>query len=150
MRVLLRQWMPRAGFSTMRSARPRRPRRRPRRSCRISRQGHGLSRQRHAASAHHASDRLPPGEPPARLLSPLSHQVLRAANAPHVRQIAARYLVVAMPQIALGRLCQRWALQPTGHRGEILAALRPWGHGPCPRVRKENGRALFQLCTALA
>ena len=55
-----------------------------------------------------------------------------------------------MAQIALGRLSQRWALQPTGHCGEILEALRPWAHDPCPRVRKENGRALFQLCTALA
>ena len=26
-----------------------------------------------------------------------------------------------------------------------LEALRPWAHGPCPRVRKENGRALFLL-----
>jgi hypothetical protein len=55
-----------------------------------------------------------------------------------------------MAQIALGRLAQRWAPRRAGHRAEILAALRPWARGPCPRVREENGRALFQLCAARA
>ena len=67
------------------------------------------------------------------------------------RPLAARYLVIAMAQIALGRISQRWASEPSAaDRAVILDALRPWGQDKCPRVRKENGRAVFLLCQALA
>jgi hypothetical protein len=36
------------------------------------------------------------------------------------------------------------------YRAEILAALRPWSRNACPRVRKDQGRAIFQLCAGLA
>ena len=60
----------------------------------------------------------------------------------------------ALAQIALGRLADRWTSE-TGeaareYRTAILDALRPWSHNACPRVRKENGRAIFQLCAAVA
>eukprot|EP01044_Picomonas_judraskeda_P030359 COSAG03_NODE_10891_length_623_cov_1.469466_1_plen_56_part_01 len=44
-------------------------------------------------------------------------------------QAAARYLVLAIAQIALGRLAARWAHEGDNaalHRREILEALRPW------------------------
>ena len=75
------------------------------------------------------------------------------------RPIAARYLAIALAQIALARIAQRWACAADGasgrhaaaaHRAAILDALRPWSGMPAPRIRKENGRALFQLCAALA
>ena len=71
-------------------------------------------------------------------------------------QIAARYLVIALAQIALGRVAQRWSTATddtsgtAAHRASILDALRPWSDMPAPRIRKDNGRALFQLCAALA
>jgi hypothetical protein len=72
-------------------------------------------------------------------------------------QIAARYLVIALAQIALGRVVQRWACAAAddtsasaAYRASILGALRPWSGMPVPRIRKDNGRALFQLCAALA
>ena len=66
--------------------------------------------------------------------------------------MAARYLVLAIAQIALGRLAARWAHADNAalHRREILQALRPWARNACPRVREEQGRAVFQLCVALA
>lgn len=36
------------------------------------------------------------------------------------------------------------------YRAEILAALKPWSRNECPRVRKEQGRAIFQLSAGLA
>ena len=85
-----------------------------------------------------------------------------AENLIRCLQIAARYLVIALAQIALGRVSQRWACAAPGDptssaaqcRAHIIDALRPWSavlgaSGP-PRIRKENGRALFQLCAALA
>ena len=82
-------------------------------------------------------------------------------------QIAARYLVISLAQTALGRIAQRWvtatgaatgtvAASPAAastfvqHRAAILDALRPWSAIRVPRIRKDNGRALFQLCAALA
>ena len=82
-------------------------------------------------------------------------------------QIAARYLVISLAQTALGRIAQRWvastraaigtgtagivaALAFKEHRAAILAALSPWSAMPVPRIHKDNGRALFQLCAALA
>eukprot|EP01045_Picozoa_sp_COSAG04_P026907 COSAG04_NODE_3832_length_2487_cov_1.260050_1_plen_191_part_10 len=69
-----------------------------------------------------------------------------------VLQIAARYLVIALAQTALGRLAQRWAdaSDAAALRASILEALRPWSAMPAPRIRKDNGRAIFQLCAALA
>ena len=70
------------------------------------------------------------------------------------RPVAARYLCIALAQIALGRVAQTWQAHAGGgedlaqHRAAVLEALRPWAHDPCPRVRKENGRALFLLCVA--
>ena len=82
-------------------------------------------------------------------------------------QIAARYLVISLAQTALGRIAQRW-VNNTGpatrtvatgvaaastfaeHRAAILDALRPWSAMGVSRIRKDNGRALFQLCAALA
>lgn len=68
------------------------------------------------------------------------------------RPLAARYLVIALGQIALGRLSDRWAAADNAslYRAEILAAVRPWSRNACPRVRKEQGRAIFQLCAGLA
>ena len=68
------------------------------------------------------------------------------------RPLAARYLVQALVQIALGRLADRWAVVDNAqlYRAEILAALKPWSRNECPRVRKEQGRAIFQLSAALA
>ena len=72
------------------------------------------------------------------------------------RPLAARYLVVALAQTALGRIAQRWASTAgdaggaATHRASIRNALRPWSDMPAPRIRKDNGRALFQLCVALA
>ncbi len=68
------------------------------------------------------------------------------------RPVAARYLVIALAQVALGRLADRWATADNGslYRAEILAALRPWSRNACPRVRKDQGRAIFQLCAGLA
>jgi len=67
-------------------------------------------------------------------------------------QIAARYLAIALAQTALGRLAQRWAdaSDAAALRASILEALRPWSAMPAPRIRKDNGRAIFQLCAALA
>ena len=68
------------------------------------------------------------------------------------RAVAARYLVLAIAQIALGRLADRWANAENAalYRMEILAVLKPWSRNACPRVREEQGRAMFQLCIALA
>ena len=81
-----------------------------------------------------------------------------------VLQIAARYLAIALAQIALGRIVQRWASDAETTvlsaaasaaaaaaeiRSAVLNALRPWSGMPAPRIRKDNGRALFQLCAAL-
>ena len=68
------------------------------------------------------------------------------------RTLAARYLVVAIAQIVLGRLANRWAAADNAslYRTEILAALKPWSRNACPRVRQEQGRAVFQLCATLA
>ena len=67
------------------------------------------------------------------------------------RPLAARYLVIALAQIALGRLADRWAGADNAavYRAEVLAALQPWSRSACPRVRQEQGRAIFQLCVAL-
>ena len=82
------------------------------------------------------------------------------------RPVAARYLVIALAQIALGRLADRSSTAAVAaaavvadtmgdgsgvaYRGAIVEALRPWARNRCPRVRKEMGRALFQLCLATA
>ena len=84
------------------------------------------------------------------------------------RPVAARYLVIALAQIALGRLADRSSTaavaaaaavvttdtmgdgRGVAYRGAIVEALRPWARNRCPRVRKEMGRALFQLCLATA
>lgn len=68
------------------------------------------------------------------------------------RPLAARYLVIALCQIALGRLADRWAATDDAslYRAEILEAVRPWSRNACPLVRKEQGRAIFQLCAGLA
>ena len=68
------------------------------------------------------------------------------------RPLAARYLVIALAQIALGRLGARWASADNAslYRAEIVAALKPWSRNACPRVRREQGRAIYQLCAGLA
>ena len=72
-------------------------------------------------------------------------------------QIAARYLVIALAQIALGRVVQRWACAAAddtsasaAYRASLPGALRPWSGMPAPLTRKSHGRALVHLRAALA
>ena len=86
-----------------------------------------------------------------RMVSHRNDQLQVPIMLPPWRPLAARY-VIALAQVALGRLADRWAAADNGslYRTEILAALRPWSRNACPRVRNDHGRAVFQLCAGLA
>ena len=65
------------------------------------------------------------------------------------RPVALRYLVLTVAQTALGRVAQRCAgAGDSNVRMALLAALVPWSHSECPRVREENNRAMLSLCVA--